>query len=330
MKYIYVLVSTPLDLYYEQFLLSVVSLRLFNPHAEIILLTDTRTKSTLCGRRVTYEKIVSETKVVELPEKFTQKEVSRFLKTAINTYINGDFLYIDCDTVVTSSLDFEFPSSIKIGAVLDCHVPVLQHPFRYHFEREDKLCGFISSEGTGRRYNGGLIYYRASHESALFFEKWHSHWLESREKVNGQDMPALNQANCELDEIITELDGEWNCQISNNGLPYLSSAKIIHYFGSTNDVFETPYLLGRNDVLLSIKEGGVIPDRVLELLQNPCAAFSLQSRVLADENLISVINSSLFSLSFWLCRKHKPLFNKLDRFLSNISAFVKKMKPFSC
>jgi hypothetical protein len=325
MKYVYVLASSEKDVYYEQFFLSATSFRLYNPSAELVLLVDSHTKSGLVGKRSGYEQLVSEITVVEPPVDLTQKEISRWLKTAIPQYVSGDFLYIDCDTIITTKLNYSFSPDVKIGSVLDCHVKISENPLQHHFEREDQRLGFQSSFKTGARYNGGLLFYHDTPEARKFFEKWHSLWLESRKKGITQDMPALNQANYEMNNIITELGGEWNCQISHNGIIFLHKAKVIHYFGTTNDVFETPYLPGTKAVLSSIKETGIISNSVIQLLENPLEAFNSHSRLIADENMVAVFNSSFFSISLWLCRKHYGLFKKLNAMLFSLSVLVKKI-----
>lgn len=318
MKYVYVLTSSLNDTYYEQFFLSVMSLRMHNPDAYIITLLDEKTKAGLTGKRAGYEQIVSEIKVIAVPQEFTQKESSRWIKTSIRQYVSGDFLFIDCDTIITEKLAPSFREDIHLGAVLDTHVPLSNHHLQETFQQEDKRLGFCSSLKTDVRYNGGLIFCRDSPGGSAFFEKWHELWLQSRKRGNSQDMPSLNQANYELNNIITELDGEWNCQISHNGLPYLHNAKIIHYYATSLISFTPPYTLANNEVLSSIKESGIIPFEVMELLKNPKAAFAVKTRITADQSALDVLESSFFSKLLWLRRKHQNIFNKLNFFISHI------------
>ncbi len=55
-KFVYVLTSNSADSYYEQFFLSVTSLRLHNSGATIVVLVDKKTKAELTGIRAGYEK----------------------------------------------------------------------------------------------------------------------------------------------------------------------------------------------------------------------------------------------------------------------------------
>jgi lipopolysaccharide biosynthesis glycosyltransferase len=315
MKYVYVLTSSSTDYYYEQFFQSITSLRLYNSDACIIALVDSKTKSNLIGKRSGYEQIVSETVVIHAPEELSQKEVSRWIKTSMKKYVTGDFLYIDCDTVITGKLDFDFPLEINIGAILDTHVPLSKHHLSVHFENEDKILGFTSSFETGKRYNGGIIFCRDIPLVNEFFVKWHSLWQFSNKKGNHHDMPSLKQANHEMGGIITELSGEWNCQITHNGLPYLYDAKIIHYYATAFTFICCPFIPATNTVLSYIKETGVISPTIIELLKNPKAAFDHDSRIISGDAELDVVNSKLFSLLLRIRKKKPKIFKSFNSFI---------------
>lgn len=326
MKYVYVLTSSAHDTYYEQFLLSAISLRLYNPNAHIIVLIDSKTKQNLFNNRAAYERVVSEVQVISPPPEFSQKESSRWIKTSIHNYVAGDFLFIDCDTIITGNLAHDFSPEIQIGAVLDTHVTLDRHHIRGNFQKEDVKAGFTSSLKTNKRYNGGLIFCKDDTSARAFFDKWHSIWLEGRKKGCTQDMPSLNQANYEMGNIITELSGEWNCQISHNGLPYLSNAKIIHYYATSLVSYEPAYILASPEILSSIKETGELSAEILKLLENPKAAFAEKSRIIADTVCLDIIDSAYFSLLRWLRRSNKKFFFFLDKIFMCIKKILIKEK----
>jgi len=314
MKYVYVLTSSEGDFYYEQFFLSITSLRMHNPQAFIVALIDSKTKEGLTGKRSGYSKLVSETVTITAPSELSQKEVSRWIKTSMKKYVVGDFLYIDCDTIIAGNLDVNFPAEIKIGAILDTHVPLSKHHKAQHFEMEDLGLKFNSFE-TGFRYNGGVIFCRDTSAANEFFLRWHSLWLFSNKEGISQDMPSLNQANHELGGIITELDDKWNCHITYNGLPFLFDAKIIHYIATSFDFIDCPFLPASRAVLLSVKETGVILPETLKLLKNPRTAFEYRSRIVADKAELDVVNSKIFLLLLILRKKKPRLFHSIDSFL---------------
>ena len=294
MKYIYVLASSENDDYYEQFLLSLASLRLHNPEAQIITLIDEKTKKGLTGKRSEYEKLTSEIKVINVPDEYTQKEASRWIKTSIHHYVSGDFIYIDCDTIITENLEFKFPENISIGAVLDTHVTLENHQLKKNFQKEDLAIGFSSSLKTNSRYNGGILLYRDNSKARDFYENWHSLWINSQKKGCSQDMPSLNQANFEMNNLISELNGQWNCQISHNGLPFLSNAKIIHYFATSLNSLDPAFKLASSSIIDSIKQTGILSPEIIKLLEYPKSAFNPITRILSDKTQINALDHSLY------------------------------------
>jgi len=321
MKYVYVLTSSAKDYYYEQFFLSLASIRLYNPEAEVIVLVDEKTKQNLTGRRSGYEKLVSETIIINVPDNFSQKEASRWIKTSIPHYVTGEFLFIDCDTIITKKLENNFQAEIKIGAVLDTHVTLDTHHLKDYYQKEDISAGFVSSLKTNIRYNGGLIYCSSDSAAIDFYEKWHSFWIEGLKKGCSQDMPSLNQANYEKDNIISELSGDWNCQISHNGLNYLYKAKIIHYYATSLLNLASPYKLASAEVLYSIRETGEISPEINELLHNPLSAFEPNTRIVSGKYILDVFDSPFFKLLVWLRDCHinsYKMLNGIIRFFVNI------------
>jgi hypothetical protein len=326
MNYVYVLTSSEKDFYYEQFFLSVVSLRLYNPDAYILILLDKRTKDNLTGKRAGYENFVTEIKIIEVPANFSQKEASRWIKTSIRQNIRGDFIFIDCDTIITDSLECSFPAEISVGAVLDTHVLLSKNALLQHFQTEDKQAGFESSLKGDYRYNGGLIYCKDDTAGRQFFEKWHALWVQSTKKGIAQDMPSLNQANYTLSNIVTELDGTWNCQISHNGIPFLCNAKIIHYFSTILSLSVPAFSLASDAIFEEIKRDGLISDNTMRLLKNPKAAFTPMTRIIADSRYLDVIDSSFFTILIMIRKKFPRLFKTINSLGNTIKYFLKKSK----
>ena len=324
MKYVYVLTSSNKDFYYEQFLISVFSLRLRSPESHITVLVDAKTKEGLTDKRSEYEKYVSETVVIATPPELSQKEVSRWIKTSIKSRVSGDFLFIDCDTVIAEPLVCDFPAEINIGAVLDTHVELSKHHLAPYFKTRGKKLGFTSFFNFGLYFNSGVIFCRDAPETERFFSLWHSLWLSGREKGVYQDQGALNQANSELNGAITELDGTWNCQITHNGLPYLSDAKIIHSFASSLKLFNCPFLPASTSALSYVKETGKISDELTRFLKNPKAAFEAESRIICGETELDVINSKLFSLLMFIRKKTPGLFKAVNSFMLKTRGMTQK------
>ena len=324
MKYLYVLTSSHGDNYYEQFLLSVTSLKLVMPDTEVILLCDRATAATLTGLRCEYKKNVSDTIIADAPSGMTQTQVSRWLKTSMRRFVAGDFLFIDCDTVITGDLSSASFAGIKFAACLDKHLLFNRHDKKNKIIDRDKKLKF-SSYKSNRHFNSGVIYCADIPETHKIFERWHELWLLSNSKKIIMDQNAFNMAIYENPEIITELDGTWNCQISFNGLPYLNEAKIIHYFASYSYLQSSPFTLGTNTILLKIKETGKISDDIIELLKKPKAMFEKETRIVAGAEMLDVLNSSLFNSFLWL-RKNKPaVYGILNRAASSFTGIFKRL-----
>ena len=315
MQYLYALTSAPDDIYYEQFLLSAASLKLVTPDASVLLLCDSKTKETLTGNRREYEKFVSQTITAEAPGDMNQIEVSRWVRTSMRRLVSGDFLFLDGDTVVTDDLSSIGAMDIKFGACLDKHSLIDNHPKKKNIIEYDKNLGF-DAHISNRHYNGGVLFCADTPEVRKLFDRWHELWLFSRSKNIQRDQPSLNMAIHENPSVFTELDGTWNCQISHNGLPYLSGSKIIHYFATDLVLYTSPFLLASDKIFRQIKQTGVIPDDALELLKNPRAAFESESRIIAGTDMLSVINSNFFQFIFLMKIKIPFLFNFFNWFCS--------------
>ena len=320
MKYLYVLTSTQKDSFYEQFFLSLTSLRLVMPNANVVLLCDSKTKETLIGKRSEYEKLISDIIIINIPIPLSQVEISRWLKTSMRHIIKGDFLYIDCDTIIAEDLSSIFKSDITIGACLDCHSPISSHSNRNTFISCDKKLKFTSYL-SDKQFNGGVIFCSDTPETHKIINKWHELWIYSSNKKIIRDQPSFNMAIYENSTHFTELDGTWNCQLVANYLPYLFNAKIIHYFATNITLYSSPFLLASDYIFNSIKESGTISDSILELLKSPKTAFVPHTRVLSGKNMLEVLESDLFK-SLYFINKKAPLIFKMN---NNIVSFFKKI-----
>ena len=326
MQYLYILTSTPRDFYYEQFLLSATSLKLKMPNGQITLLCDSNTKKSLTDSRSGHEKIVSQTITTETPGNLSQVEVSRWLKTSMRRFVQGDFLFIDCDTIITEDLssieniDRNTEQRIKFGACLDKHSPIGCHNNKDFIIKNDKQLN-LSSYKSNKHYNSGVIYCADSLETHKIFDRWHELWLYSKSKNITRDQPAFNNAIYENQSYFTELDGVWNCQIAYNGLPYLLESKIIHYFATDHIFVESPFLFAYEGFLKQIKETGNIPTEIFKLLENPRSAFTEHSQIIAGDDMLYVVNSNFFQFIFLLKKKCPLLFN----FFNSVCSLLKIM-----
>jgi lipopolysaccharide biosynthesis glycosyltransferase len=323
-KYLYVLISDASDLYYEQALLSVVSLRNRMPDAFISLLTDDISAETLKNKRSYIHNLINELKAVSISQTLSKIGRSRWLKTSMRQHIEGDFLYIDCDTIIADDLSNIEKLEITLGAVLNSHCLFEDDFYRKEAMELNKKLDFSNPE-TNKFFNGGMLFCRDTQQTHEFFSEWHRLWRYSISKKVTLDQPSLNQANRNFGHVITELDGMWNCQIAYGGVSYLTNAKIIHYFGIGKE--QKPYILGNRDILQSIQKNGIVSDDILDKLQNAKTLFHNTARLLSDRNILAVIDSTLFR--FLVKISGKKLFgfiNALFVIISRIRLAIKHHK----
>lgn len=327
MKYVYVLVSSEKDLYYEQALMSAYSFRLHMHDAELIFLVDDRTNAGFTGKRSELKKYATQIISVPFEESVSNVERSRLIKTAIPEYVDGDFLYIDCDTIICDDLSDIDKIPFQTAGVLDGHVKLDEHIHAQYFLSRDKKLGFHGTKAAGYNINGGLILARGE-EGKQLFKTWNEVWKYSAyQKHDMHDQSALNEANYRTGLKMQLLDGIWNCQPSHGGLAYLKDAKIIHYYSSefSGKNYIPYYKLADKAVEMRIKETGTIPDDIQDMIKEPKFQFT-KVHLINDQRVVSIMQSPLlFTLAD--LKSHCPLlFKMLESQASFVRSVGKKLK----
>lgn len=326
MKYVYVLTSTEKDLYYEQCLMSVFSLRHYMPKAFISIITDNKTNETF-NNRLELKNYVNEIISVPFNDTVSNIERSRRLKTTIPEYINDSFLFIDCDTIVCDNLSEIENSNYDIAAVLDGHVKLDEHKHKEYFLKREKKIGYQGTKYNNYHVNSGIIYFKNTEKSKLFFKKWNELWENNFNKYHDHhDQGPFNEAlyQCNIKDCL--LNGEWNCQISQGGLAYLQNAKIIHYFSSefAGKNYVPYYKLADKKLQNEIKETGVIPDNIRELILNPKFQFN-KVHLLNDQRIINIIQSPMILTYADIKTKCPLLFKILECPFTLLRKLLKKI-----
>lgn len=261
LKFVYVIVSSEADWYVEQALVSVHSLKMYNPDAMITLVFDKPTFSGLAQHRKDLLDYADEVVVEELPDSLSLEQRSRYLKTSLRQLVKGDFLYIDNDTVITGPLDALRDFDCEVGAVYNQHGVIWdkdnRHPMlrRYH---SDTKIEPEEDDDIEEYFNGGVIFCRDTPKAHKFFQRWHDLWkLSSCERGYHKDQPDMWRANLQCGNLIKPIDGVYNFQAiyPNKSLKYLGDLKIFHYFSSTKHV---RHLAMKNeDFLRGIRDNGL-------------------------------------------------------------------------
>lgn len=202
------------------------------------MLTDSPTASEI---RNNYKRLIADIadiKEIEVPQEFnTPITRSRYIKTNLRNLIDGDFLFLDTDTVVCDSLEPFTKLDCDLGMVFDFHLPMIKlHPNYAGLKNIFNSIGWQKHDKSSPYFNSGVIYCKDSQVSREFFMAWHNKWREFLQKDVVFDQISLNNINQEQ-QLITSLSGHLHCQIEGNGLKYFNNATIIHYyniFGSNN------------------------------------------------------------------------------------------------
>lgn len=268
-KYIYCLISTPKDIYYEQVFISVTSLKMHNPNAFVTLFADKETIDSIKDRKADIRKIVDEIVVENFESDVSNLKRSRILKTTMRNRIDGDFLYIDSDTIICQDLSEIESLDFDLGATLELHTSISLNIFRPWTIRDLKI---VLNEPDFYNYphyfNGGLLFVRDTKFNREFFKKWNENYLLGNKKGLLIDMPSLALTNYQLGFPIKELDGKWNVQVW-FGANYLHNVKILHYFTHGDRKYE-PFF---HTLPLKLKETGYLTEGDLSLIANPQGFF---------------------------------------------------------
>ena len=320
MNIAYILSSTPNDTFYEQTVISVMTLRNVMPNANVYILVDEDTKATFTEKRTLLEKYNVNIVTVGVPKEFNNRDRSRFIKTSMNRYLPKDFIYIDIDTIICDSLE-TIPTNYDVGMVLNRHMKTSESPVKEFFEKNAKDLGWHHSFDD-KHFNGGFMSVRGSEKSDALFKLWHELWQESRLKTNGTvfDQTSLNEANYRLNGAITEIDGIWNCQINRNCrcTPYIHDAKVLHLFTNPKMHFHD---MAKNEIIKSVLE----PEHpeLDKILANPKAAFHDVYDLNTDFYSVEMSKTPAYVFLRGIYENNKKLFNFCNSIAKLLMKFSK-------
>lgn len=269
-KIVYVLVSSPNDIYLEQAYVSMFSVKYYMPDSKITLLTDKLTADTFEGIRKKEVQYANEVVVVELDgTKMNAQQRSRQLKTSIRNRIQGDYLFIDCDTIITKRLDDIDNIDAEIAACRDTHSTLADNPYRgMHLRDGHKLGWPIENEID--YFNSGVIYVKDTPITHEFYKRWNENLNLGYPKQVFMDQPSFAKTNYEMGHIIQHLPDVWNCELK-HGIRYLKDAKIVHYLCTNPSYHQNKqlFILNEKDCLLEIKNAGIISDKIKSVVDDP-------------------------------------------------------------
>jgi len=317
-KILYVLVSTEQDIFAEQTYLSILSLRKHNNSSSVSLIMDNKTALSLKVRAFDLVSMVDEPIVVDLPDEMTNKYKSRVLKTNMRNYIEGDFLYVDSDTIILTDLTEIDNEQSDMAAVYEYNRSFKENTNKKTLKEIYKRLG-QDIEQISEYFNSGVIYVKDNSHTREFFSEWHHEWEKGTKKGVFFDQPSLGIVNLQKRGFITALDGIWNCQgryCSN----YVKDAKIYHYLFDKG--FSHPLL--KRDAFLELKEEGSLNKLMEDALKNPFRCISPINIIITDSDVI--IRGSRLYATIKSIYGHRLLYNTIEKLLNGIYSVILKMK----
>ena len=243
LKFVYVVVSSEQDPYADQAILSMHSLKLQHPDGHITLLTDKATLDGLAGFRAKIKEYADEIVAVDMPADLSSRKRSRYIKTSMRRHVQGDFLFIDSDTIITGPLyDVGYDESIDVGAVISRHVNPWSSRVVHPLIKKVLVARGINAADEPpieHYYNTGVIFCRDSAKAREFFEMWHLLWLEYQEY---HDQPDFWRADARMRCLVKPLDGRYNCQLLYEGSAnFIDTCSVFHYFATSNSQEWIPF-----------------------------------------------------------------------------------------
>lgn len=324
-KIIYILISSDRDVYMEQLLVSAFSCKHFMPDANITVIADDTTKKRMESWGL-LGKYVDEIFPIVFPASTPNKERSRWIKTNLRNIIDGDFLFLDTDTIVSGDLSDIDNIDFEIAMVPDLHCPSFaKHPSQELINAQIKKTFEKKIKPDSIYYNSGVILCKDTKRTRSFFNEWHKTWQEGKKKGNIViDQRSLAVVN-EQTDMIASLSGDYNCQILGS-IEFLHTAKILHFFNVIwpgNSQTLSPFL--KSGFYSTIKGSEYLPKETQDQILHCKSAFCSPSMIV-DFDDMRMLDTSLLKLIRTLFRQHHTIFTVLNNLISSLYFFKNKLE----
>lgn len=266
-KLVYVLTCAPEATYIEQALMSVWSARYWNQDAHIVLIVDDKTDALLTGKRGEILKYISEKIVVPFDDDaLTPMYRSRWIKTQVRQMIDGDFLFVDCDTICQRPLNDIDTFECEIGAVLESHLKVSEYcDSLYSTAKKANETIGVNIDDERLYFSSGVLLVRDTESTHQLYKLWHQYWKEGNDSGLKIDQPALAKANRDTGHIIRQIPDTYNCILFTRPI-FVREAYILHIAA-----YQNPSFLFTDKVLNYVKKNGIDNQWLQKMILNPCA-----------------------------------------------------------
>ena len=251
-KYAYVVCSTVDGHFAEMAAISAASLQRTNPGARIIVVTDRETLATgtpglAAMRSLGATILVSDAVQPSIIER------SRYIKVKLRSLVDGDYVYLDSDTLILKDISAVWNMDAEIAGAEDLDPNGRPYLMSEDHRHAYKAMGWEAL--TQNHVNTGVLLIRDTVPVRTMMDQFYRDWLEYR-RVTGKvnDQPTFNHTLRASEVRFRALPSAYNAQLVYD--PRIATgAKVVHVFSGN---FEN-----RNDTILhglarSLKQTGVI------------------------------------------------------------------------
>lgn len=310
-KLVYVVVCNDRDIYFEQAFVSAWSARYHNPDLPITVVIDPVSRKCISDSAYANFRSLINEEIIYKPDNPcpTNMEKSRWLKTALRNIIEGDFLYVDSDTVITDSLQSLDALNCSVGFVPDWNCSLDQNISRYYYSKEMKRMFHQEMRIEGNYFNGGVFYAKDDEKSHEFLNAWHKNWKYCQNNGYYRDQLSLLKTTQDFSNLVVEIDGAYNCQLAAS-LQYLPSAKILHFYSLGHTFALFPFF--KKEIYKRVKQDGNISHDLIENIINVKARMGGPSISLGNEH-IEIVQGAAYRLLHHVFVRHSKLYNRLNK-----------------
>lgn len=232
MRFVYVVISQGNDTYLDLTYLSAKVLRASNPSSRISVYLDAETLGFIQASKHLLQEVVDDFVPCMTPDKSNVFK-SRYIKTRLRKWIQGDFIYLDSDTLPIKPLDELAHIPGSFAACLNWN----QEEKPNYCEREKAYFEQYALKLPQFYVNGGVLVWRDTPFAHDLSKRYISYWdLAATDEVY-YDQPALNAALAQVShEEVKLLDASYNAQYLAN-IERSLDAKIWHgYFSNQSSM----------------------------------------------------------------------------------------------
>jgi hypothetical protein len=225
----YVLVSQGWDRHAQMMWLSAQSLRLHEPNAWITLITDPESRLHLeqsAGQLLgAVDQVVTAESTLENPQ------LRAFhIKTLMRRCVEGDFLYLDGDTLVVNRIAGALDVDAAVAAAVDFN---FDHQF-FPRQLREPYTRLGWTYPLPYYFNSGVVVMRDSAEAHEFSHEWTRRWLLLLKEGVPGDQDAFVTALFAMPIKWALLPKAFNAIVVKRNYRF-REAKILHFFGSEDE-----------------------------------------------------------------------------------------------